>query len=1227
MENFELLDYQPNSQIASTIEANFLPPLEDSQETQVVASDWHGNGGDHEKDATSQSQQLTESLFIRRPEPEDPRNFQFGFQYTKAQAPQILPVHPKAPPKGVIGRTDSRNDNDIQPKIQFHGPSHQAGDDPLNAPRNMLEVGIHGGKAQLTTSTQNHDAILVPSDSSSDTTMPTKNQTEDRHSSITQKDSPLEPPFQNHPPFRGNASDPFQRTKEHTRSPINKVEKPKLPKAIANIQRKALIQSNHTQRHDSSPRCSKSQAVRVSPSRFNKEWTDQNMGNTHESSPARTRRHQKLPIGDAPLHQQSDSLEIQTLLAAAGLRKHRSNVATTTCPLARVEDENENFHGRPTSRASNISKPRASAVRKHTRRRRDTPNLETSNELRQSLGESWNKYFIHEAKQTERWKEKMQDMINQLSQRDDRIAEFLAKIQQKDQMIMDLSNQNEERDTLFQKQESAIAESEKRRQGMRGKLNEYKDRLNDATKEQQNIFKYFQPRYHQMREQLQLAEDSHRISLEQALSTANNVRNQIRGSLEEVKALSRDEIAKLNTEIATLRVKIVERDEASAREKEHIDGLRQELTETHQMNGDVLESLREQNLEIIDKSKKRDTQLQNIEESIHQQGLSIHSLLENLEMNKASAITSSQLAESLKAFQTKLLDCVRSEFREREASSREISSNVTSDLKPEILGIHKLCTDLNTHIQDCRKASEWQERHGKVQMDHQTLLWEAGQLKEKLAKMRDKAKAQLEQHEGLQQELLTLRASANAAEEFNNRIKNLETTEQQILGSLNEKEIQAQGLEAKLKLADEVLSIQKQQLEDQERKNRDEHEEHAREIAMCRELQEQAIEQAINEESARVRAEFQDIQDRLKGAEQDYTRLQKEFVQAKQEARNELKASEDEAARQVQEFLEPAVNRIDKALDGLVALDEAKDDLKTNLEVWSSNRIELSLLQQAVQKLAKDQQMASKNGQQLGELLDVTKKFSDSFHYYKSETDAFNRAIELAKTVNAEKGRAGHHGHKRVRARGKSHPQHRRVTIQAPRADNGDGGKAVSVSIEEERATRRQAPSPIGIMKPAFPRAESPQEESYQNMPLTTSKPTRESSGRRVANRGGTLALPSHSTYNRPVSGTSVKTEEPTSEQAPETMGTMSTATSSTPRKRKSAEIKSSQEGNAEQKQSQSITTRRVKLSRSMSSDFFDSISEEPAAESVQPRTRPQRPRGGPIERRSRPFATYGSSN
>ncbi|KAI1429805.1 hypothetical protein F5Y12DRAFT_795341 [Xylaria sp. FL1777] len=1235
---------QFDSQTSATIEQNFLAPLDDSQET-VVTSKWHDDNGiepnllaspkgsqgiqgvtsrwrnddsSHHTDGVNQPPQSTRGPLISRPLPEDPLNFQHGFQYSKAPIPHTLSAPLTALRIDAGRRRDSKDDIVIEVEHPSGCSGSQISDDPLVDSRDIRKIGAKAREPESKTSTKINDTVLISSDTSSDKISAVHEQ----QVRNIPRDSASRPPFLNTSPFN-NAPAPFQQLKIRVRSPASRLEGSRLPKAFADIRRKALIQSSHTNCPKQSA-CHPSSPVGKASSRFNTPERDQDPFPNHEVSHNQTRQRREQPHRYPASNQSPHTPETQAL----GRKQptNPSNAEEFTHSFTREVRKEYNLLTRPVSEASNITKKRTPRRQKPTRTRGRQGNLgmSESNARRYQLIQSWNDFFVYEAERNKHWEEKMNDIVEQLAERDERVVEYLAKIQEQEQIITNLELEKHEHHAKREEQELALNKLEERRQRLRERMKEYRDRLNEATIEQQSIFKYFQPRYHELREQMKQAELKHQESLKQALSTSSQVMDKIQKSVGEVRILSQQEIQKLRLEIKTLEVQLAERGKDVDREKECVNDLRRELEKSHELNRCSLMSLHTQNQELMKKSDMRTIQIQSVEQCINQQEQRIQSLRCFLEDDKANTQTPSELIEDLKALQKESLNSILSELREYVSSDREQSYKVTESLKLDIQGIHKLCVSLNEQIQSSQSASEWQEKLGKVQMEYQTLLWERDRLEEELAKMHNRAKTQREQQETLQQELDSLKASAVAADASDSLIKSLQEEKQKLQECLAEKEVFIHDLEDKLSGVNGALSAQGCRLKDQEQQFEVEREGLTKTIAACHEQQEQALKQA-RAECTKNRVEYGNIEHRLRGAQQDCSRLQKEIVQVKQRAESALKNSKDEAARQAQEILEPMVGLMDKVSEGLHASEQARGDLNARLEDWSNNQVGMSLLRQVVQKLAKDQKKTIENGKTLGKLLEVQKKLDSTWQWHKSEVDALNRAIALEKSVKADMERDSH-GYKGKQVPEMLHVANRHVTIQSPGIGHDDDEKMASVSIEEERVTRRLATSLKGIMKPAVPQIEGGPEGQYYKTHLATIKRAGESSKRRLESSDAKSTLVSHSAYNRPVLGSSARLEGPAHDSVPENTETAFTETTAS-KKRKRAKVETDQRENAIEKMPQSAVRHRVKISDSMSSELHTINPEGPTTNAVQLQAQPWHLRGGPLEQRSRPFVTYGLMN
>ncbi|KAJ3574399.1 hypothetical protein NPX13_g4375 [Xylaria arbuscula] len=808
----------------------------------------------------------------------------------------------------------------------------------------------------------------------------------------------------------------------------------------------------------------------------------------------------------------------------------------------------------------------------HTQRRQNDLDVE-SFDARTDLFGAWNRHFGLEAKRNAHWKEKMEDMIEQLAERDERVAEYLEQIRLQDQIIADLEIARQRDLTTHQEQDVAITELDEQRQKLREKVKEYKQRLNDATNEQQSIFKYFQPRYHELREQMKQAEIKHQEALKQALSVNEQVKNKIQKSVKEIKTLSQQEIHNLRSEIGILQVKLAEREKEVDREKLHVNELRRELDESHACIRSSLECLNTQNQALMKKSDASSTQAQNIQQSIQDQENHFESLQKVLEDDKAARQTPSELMKNLEMLQEDAVNGILQGLHERAEADREWSSKTTEELKKDVQGVREFCTNLSERLESSLDASEWQQKFSDAQMNHHAALWEADQLREKIASMHNQARTQREQQETLQREYDSLSASIKVTDAVENEIKALQIDRQKAQKCLVEKESLIRTLEDKLRETTATLGTKECQLKEQERKLQDEEMRLTNAIASSHEKHDKALRQA-KEECTRTQMKYRDVENRLRNAEQTCSRLEEEVVQANLRAKYVNENGECEAAKQAQALLVPIANQIEKASAALRISQQTDSDLNARLDAWSKSQVEVSLLRQALQKLAKDFETNTEDGNLLAGFLDVQKKLDDTWKWHKSEVDALYQATELEKSEKADAQKSIRLGHKENHHI--SRVLHRRVMIHSPDIDHDQNQRVAPLSIEEERVTRRQAAPLKGIMKPASLQAEG--EHHLENL---TSRKSRRSLSRQATSGDEKPTLVSHSAYNRPVLGSASNFE---GYNVDSTVDEAETAVTEIllPRKRKWVN-EGDERQNVDEKTLQ--PGRRVKLSNSMLTD------------------------------------------
>ncbi|KAI1272080.1 hypothetical protein F5Y07DRAFT_412870 [Xylaria sp. FL0933] len=1200
------------------LEPDSLAPLKDSQETQTTTPTWLNASRSHQENVRSQPLQPIKGPFISRPLPEDPVDFQNGFQYSRAPVPHFQPAPLKTPRERVALESKPKNDGSVESEVPSRTLGSHTSDSVSNDSKNMNLVEAKGNERAPKTGPETYDVISIPSDPLSDQTMEAHEQS---HKSPL-RDTATGLPSLNATPLN-KVSGPFQQPKSNVRSPAIKLETPRLPKAFEDIRRKALIQSNRTNCHSQSVHHSNSRINKASV-RLNTSESHKKLGQTHAVSRIVTRQDQERPSGYPNSYRNPRTPEAKG--PDRRVPKSRPDGEQLTSPFTQEAGKHYKEFTRPVSEASNISRIRTPLREERARiqGRRVKLELKESNTRRNRLVRSWNDFFMYEADRNEYWEAKVDDMIQQLAERDNRVAEFLEQIQEQEQIIEGLEIEKQQHCAARQDQEDALAKSEELRQKLRGRMKEFKDRLNDATIEQQKMFKYFQPRYHELREQMKQAELEHQHLLQEALSTTNRINGNIQASVKHVRALSEQEIQKLCLKIGTLEAELAERKKDVDRERDHNNDLRRDLDSSHKLNKVSLETLCAQNEELLNRSDESNIQIQSVKQSMEQQEGRIQSLQGYIDKNTAATRDTSELFDSLKTLQEEALHRISSELREHAETDRKQSLKATEGLKTGILEIRELCASLSEKVQDGQSVSEWQEKFMAAQTERQALGFEKNRLQEELAIMNERAEIQREEQENLQQDLDLISAKAMAADVSSSLIESLEEEKQKVQNCLHGKERYIHNLEEKLRAVNELLSAQDCRLEDQERQLRAEREEHTKAIASYHEQQDQAVKEA-REECTRVRVECHNIEDRLHDREQECSRLQKEVALVKQRAEGALKNSKDESARQAQEILEPIVDLMDRVSEKLQTSEQAKGDLVARLEAWSRDQAELSLLRQAVQKLATDQQKTVENGKLLGDLLEVQRKLDNTWQWHKSEFEALTRVTEMEQSATTSVDIAGRLAHKGEQRPEILHIANRHVMIQSPAIDDVDV-KMAPITAAEERLTRRQAASIKGILKPAVLHNNGRLKAQHDDTLLTTIQHTVDPSKGRIEKSEAKPNLVSHSAYNRPVFGSSAKVEEPIDNSAPEDTETVITDMPVS-KKRKRADTRTDQRANAVEKMPRQGVRRRAKMSDSMSSGIHGPSGQEPASNAVHMQAQTWHLRGGPIEQRQRPFATYGSTS
>lgn len=133
-------------------------------------------------------------------------------------------------------------------------------------------------------------------------------------------------------------------------------------------------------------------------------------------------------------------------------------------------------------------------------------------------------------------------------------------------------------------------------------------------------------------------------------------------------------MSSVRLEINTLQVTLEEQKNNVDRERATIDHLRQELEKSHEVNSDVLTSLKTQNQELMQKSDEKTKKIENMEQCVEEQGrrqvatilslglryradiVRIQSLLISMKNNSEVVLSPLMLDERLKSLRKGILD-------------------------------------------------------------------------------------------------------------------------------------------------------------------------------------------------------------------------------------------------------------------------------------------------------------------------------------------------------------------------------------------------------------------------------------------------------------------------------------------------------------------------------------------------------------------------------------------
>ncbi|KAI1400110.1 hypothetical protein F4819DRAFT_509610 [Hypoxylon fuscum] len=1025
-------------------QVDFLPQLNDSQETKHDVVDQETMP--KELAQCHQPIQSAKVNYFTLPVIETTEEIAANFQYQKPPPTRgIVPEH-SYPPTNSSHMSTSKVQQDLQhgrnsdiSEFNVHGrPAEPLLSLPSKGERGELASSLQTKNDQADLMINSHDAprnavhyAQVPSSNTSDT--------------MSYGDT-------SGYPFPEEVQSP-RHNRRKTQSPFSLLTKGTLPKSLSDTRQKALAQlSPHH-------RVSRADAFLSHPAKPRRQ--SMQMPRTPHKQPRTTNLSSKGihvdEVEQTPrMSPQVEQKEKQGLMRPVRRSPLEDDVISTT---------------RPCSQASNISKPRAPAKMKS---RRGSPTREQNSLNLVNFAESWNTNFLYNQRLLDRWEQKISMLEKHIEARDSTIEQYQRDVESRDLVIDELTKVAEEQRAQSDKVQDQIATSSNTRNTLEDKLRACRGRLNDAIKEQQQLFMKCRERFQETTTVVKVESQLQRESIEKASTTLDLVRAEIKQEVAVVVEDANKRAEELSKAIDSLTEQLSQREKDLDHQRQHAESLREQLAESHKLNKQSLESVAAQNRELLGK----------------------------LEQDRKALIE-------------------------------------------DVDEIRLLCNGIYEGTAEATTAAEWQQKIHEADLTIQGQVLQVQTLQDEVQQKKIRMDEQSEGNKLLKKELFDLQVSAAKDEatsdqkvkELTDQIKCLQTI-------LSEKDTIISRANGDLGAAQEKLRVQACELQDKKEQIQHERQAHKIALELNEEQQNQAIFQAVDKETEKIREEHRIAEERLQEAITTRAQVEQELADSLQAAESSSNANIDEDLRQIRGELDTMIDSMSNLTANMEESEHEREVLQGSLEEWSRNRVEIDQMQQILGRLAKDQPNAIHMSDQLKELLEIQKKLSGTLEYHQARlTNAEAAGVSNQSRQNDEAATlSGNSSNLTIGLQNNVDlfPKalqglKRKVMVQSPVTEDES---ASPLSVEQERDTRRHSAPLRGIMK-VVTRSASRQLEatgSTVDADAQTQVSPQAPPKRKVAKRGSKSPLTTHSMYNRPVAGSilgATKGQEDASQATP----------------------------------------------------------------------------------------------
>ncbi|KAI5922414.1 hypothetical protein F4810DRAFT_711530 [Camillea tinctor] len=912
---------------------------------------------------------------------------------------------------------------------------------------------------------------------------------------------------------------------------------------------------------------------------------------------------------------------------------------------------------RPRSQASNVSNISKPRIPRRIRKGKASPTLEQSNALRWKLADAWNNALVYDSELKDSYAKKVTMLKEQITGQNEEIEYCNHEIAIRDDAINALAEEKEKLMAELQSQQDRAARATGNSKKLEEEVCGYRDKLDRAIEEQQSIFRYCRAKCNDTIAKIRKEEEQHRMSIQEALTTANSIRGDVQENIGKVIRTSQQESGELKKNIESLTIQLEERQKEVEREKEHTRDLNAQLVESRKKNEEVLQSLLAQNEEILEKARDQRAIEDNAQLYVKQDE-KIETILQKLDETRSSEIDMMALAKDLRADQDDLVSRVIQAVKDT-VSNRHDGSEDNGKLQADIESIRNLCESLMMKILDYDIVEQWQRKFCDIEVATMSQKHKIEELEESLSLAQGHAKTQCQTEQQLRQELTRLKDVEDTNEVSIQKVNALTEQVAQLREIIAEKSATITQRDDSVRIAQEQLRNQTQMLKERDDRlesKRLEYETYKHKTNIDVQTLEQAILQASSQKKI-AEEQCQVLQTQLAAAETAQTQLQEELE--KRQSTNRLERLKiNDSLEKALGMLTATTDQATKIMEGFQLTEDIQKALKPELDGWLNDRLEIGKLKQVVENIKKDQPNTIEVTSQLKELVDIQKKLSRTKQHHEKQLAEIHAVVSLSDDASKRNERpifpedpSSSQDFSNTIAEPsleQASYSRRRVVVKSPISDDD---AAAPISIEQERVTRRQAITPRGIIKAVTQNLTGELEGVDNEDAAITQTQTRApvTKPRVEISRSSKVPPITYSTYNRPVAGSIVRRtsndEESNvlinfdqnekvrkrSRDAQVRTEVEDNSMHILPRPENPMErpIKRQREYGSEQIQrSLSGSNQGARLSRSMS-QYFASPMENPEMryEPVYHHTGLESERGGPLVRKPKILATYGSQS